>query len=234
MANSQILSSDNNPQGLILCEACSITHSGSYGSGRFCSSRCARSFSTSHDRIGINLRVATTSRERGIRPPAISKIVVDHEPYFPVKNTEVFSTLSTDEKGRLAETLFEAECIQRRIDVAKPICPARYDYLAKIEGSYKRVQIKWSDGRSKFSSANVIVDLSKAARSRGKRSAETALHVTYSRQDVDLIIAYLPRIERFVLIGPDVFHEKRSIQLRLAPSRCGHVEKCNSVADFVW
>lgn len=36
------------------CEYCGKEHDGSYGSGRFCSSKCARSFSTSKNRQEIN------------------------------------------------------------------------------------------------------------------------------------------------------------------------------------
>lgn len=40
------------------CENCNNEHSGQYGSGRFCSSRCARSFSTSKARKEINQKVS--------------------------------------------------------------------------------------------------------------------------------------------------------------------------------
>lgn len=36
------------------CKKCNINHTGLYGSGRFCSSKCARSFSTAAKRIEIN------------------------------------------------------------------------------------------------------------------------------------------------------------------------------------
>lgn len=39
---------------------CSREHNGSYGSGRFCSPKCARSFSTSSKRKSINLKVSQT------------------------------------------------------------------------------------------------------------------------------------------------------------------------------
>lgn len=40
------------------CENCNKQHAGSYGSGRFCSSTCARSFSTKKNRSAINNRVS--------------------------------------------------------------------------------------------------------------------------------------------------------------------------------
>ena len=39
------------------CEACNVDHSGTYGSGRFCSPKCARSFSTSKKRKEINEKI---------------------------------------------------------------------------------------------------------------------------------------------------------------------------------
>jgi len=40
------------------CENCEKEHDGTYGSGRFCSSICARSFSTKEKRIEINEAVS--------------------------------------------------------------------------------------------------------------------------------------------------------------------------------
>lgn len=40
-----------------MCETCKNEHSGKYGSGRFCSTKCARSFSTSKDRKAINSKI---------------------------------------------------------------------------------------------------------------------------------------------------------------------------------
>ncbi|RLD64349.1 MAG: hypothetical protein DRJ01_01190 [Bacteroidetes bacterium] len=42
----------------MLCENCEKEHDGSYGSGRFCSARCARGFSTRAKRKEINEKVS--------------------------------------------------------------------------------------------------------------------------------------------------------------------------------
>lgn len=47
-----------------ICETCNKEHSGSYGSGRFCDSRCARSFSTKRNRKEISNRVRETYKEK--------------------------------------------------------------------------------------------------------------------------------------------------------------------------
>ena len=43
---------------MLKCENCNISHDGSYGSGRFCSSKCARGFSTKNKRTEINKKVS--------------------------------------------------------------------------------------------------------------------------------------------------------------------------------
>lgn len=42
------------------CEKCNTEHDGKYGSGRFCNSKCSRSFSTSKAREEINNKVSKT------------------------------------------------------------------------------------------------------------------------------------------------------------------------------
>ena len=45
------------------CVLCGKEHDGTYGSGRFCSSHCARSFSTKNNREEINKKVSTTLKQ---------------------------------------------------------------------------------------------------------------------------------------------------------------------------
>jgi len=42
----------------MICESCGESHLGTYGSGRFCSSKCSRSFSTKNKRLEINKKVS--------------------------------------------------------------------------------------------------------------------------------------------------------------------------------
>ena len=42
----------------MFCEYCNKEHDGSYGSGRFCSEKCARGFTTKAKRKDINQRVS--------------------------------------------------------------------------------------------------------------------------------------------------------------------------------
>lgn len=46
------------------CEYCEKEHDGSYGSGRFCSPKCARSFSTSKNRQEINRKRSSSMKKK--------------------------------------------------------------------------------------------------------------------------------------------------------------------------
>ncbi len=78
------------------CEKCGIEHFGNYGSGRFCSAQCARSFSTSLKREEINQQVSKT----------LSKVFIDIickicEKYFlPSHSKEVCCSKECKEKNR--------------------------------------------------------------------------------------------------------------------------------------
>ena len=48
-----------------ICENCEQEHSGEYGSGRFCSTKCARGFSTKAKRKEINKKVSNTMKGSG-------------------------------------------------------------------------------------------------------------------------------------------------------------------------
>jgi len=50
----------------MICENCGKEHGGSYGSGRFCSCKCARGFSTKENREEINRRVSKSLKGDGV------------------------------------------------------------------------------------------------------------------------------------------------------------------------
>lgn len=62
----------------MICENCEKDHNGLYGSGRFCSSKCARGFSTKAKRKEINATVSKIAKERGFRPPSLTSEQLQH------------------------------------------------------------------------------------------------------------------------------------------------------------
>jgi len=58
---------------MTLCEHCKNTHDKAYGSGRFCSSKCAKAFSTAARRSEINQKVSNALSGRKLSQGAIRK-----------------------------------------------------------------------------------------------------------------------------------------------------------------
>lgn len=58
----------------MFCENCNKEHIGNYGSGRFCCSKCARSFSTKNKRTEINKKVSKTLSGRKLTSEHIKNI----------------------------------------------------------------------------------------------------------------------------------------------------------------
>lgn len=70
----------------MVCENCQIHTKETYASGRFCSQKCSRSFSTKHKRKEINCKVSKTFEKKGITLDEIIKICENCKKEFSVKN----------------------------------------------------------------------------------------------------------------------------------------------------
>ncbi len=90
------------------CENCSNEHDGSYGSGRFCSSKCAKGFSTKSKRQEINKKVSNKLKNSGNLP--IKKICEKCQKEFVVrwkKRNQKFCSLTCSANGRFTDELRE-------------------------------------------------------------------------------------------------------------------------------
>lgn len=95
------------------CEACGTPHTGDYGSGRFCSSNCARSFSTRDKRIDIN---STVSRKLSGRNISQNGFKVG---YDPRRNTTWSREAAEKRRRTLAETnQLARKALEQRMAVA--------------------------------------------------------------------------------------------------------------------
>ena len=96
----------------MICENCNKEHDGSYGSGRFCSSKCARAFSTKIKRKEINEKVSLKLKKnpdyfcKDCGKKLIKKTITGYcsncylTKYNKVFSTEVRTKISNANKGR--------------------------------------------------------------------------------------------------------------------------------------
>jgi hypothetical protein len=85
---------------MLICENCENEHDGSYGSGRFCSCKCARGFSTKAKRLQINKKISEKLKK-----------------YFSNKNGDITQRQSADLLSR--ESIYRNYLSPRKIKHCK-------------------------------------------------------------------------------------------------------------------
>jgi very-short-patch-repair endonuclease len=104
------------------CENCNKEHNGDYGSGRFCSSKCARSFSTKQNRSDISKKVSITLKNKSVSKNIIKECIICKKIFERkwVKRNQKFCSISCSSKQKMKERWldesYREKMIQRSID----------------------------------------------------------------------------------------------------------------------
>jgi PD-(D/E)XK endonuclease len=101
--------------------------------------------------------------------------------------TRLFSVLTTNQKGHVAETAVIHECAKLGIRVAKPLDDQRYDLIFDLGERLLRVQCKWASRRGDV----IVIPLYSA-----RRTANGLLRTFYSPQEIDAFAVWCPETDR--------------------------------------
>jgi PD-(D/E)XK endonuclease len=129
--------------------------------------------------------------------------------------------LTTDEKGQIALLNVQIEAAKKRALVLLPTTPVRFDLGLYWAGRFYRCQVKYADWRSRNATGCVRVELRRRKR-------------TYSKDEIDAVLVYVPQIDNVCWFPPEMFHEKVGLQLRLLPAKNNQRHGCLWAADYVW
>jgi hypothetical protein len=138
-----------------------------------------------------------------------------------VGDTAVHELLATDQKGQIAVLKVQEEALRKKVPVLLPTTPERYDLVLEWRGRFYRCQVKYADSRSPNSLGAIRVDLRRRKR-------------TYSKDEVDVVLIYVPQIDKVCWFPPELFDKKVTLQLRLLPARNNQRKGCLWAADYVW
>jgi hypothetical protein len=130
-------------------------------------------------------------------------------------------TLTTDAKGEIACLKVRIEAIKRGVLVIQPPPYARYDLVLDYQAKLYRAQLKYADAKSQNSQGAVRLDLRKRKK-------------CYTKDEIDVLLAYVPQIDKICWFPPEIFHNKVALQLRLSPAKNGQKKGCLMVNDFIW
>ena len=133
-------------------------------------------------------------------------------------------------KGMMACTKVQMRALELReagqnVFVSVPTNPeCRYDMVVDRCGKLYRAQVKYAGGSRADVSGVAIVSLTKGK--RGERR--------YTSDEIDVLLVYVPVVDKLCWFGPEVYHDRTQIHIRYAPTRSGRMHGCVMFEDYVW
>jgi hypothetical protein len=122
----------------------------------------------------------------------------------------LFTVLTTNQKGFVAETAVIHECAKLGVPVARPLDDQRYDLVFDLGVKLLRVQCKWA-----ARVGDVIAIRTRTCR----RAREGLIDRSYGRDEIDAIAAFCPETGSCYLLPHELSVERVMVQLRLEPTR---------------
>jgi hypothetical protein len=133
--------------------------------------------------------------------------------------------MKTSTKGDLAVLKVLERCLEKGVTASKPISECcRYD-LVLDDGELWRTQVKYADSNSGHSTGCTTVRLVSSSH-LGSR--------TYSEDEIDVVIAYLPKTKKVYWLPSDVWRGKSVVTLRHEPSKNNQRKGVIDAAEFEW
>jgi hypothetical protein len=134
------------------------------------------------------------------------------------------SELTPSQKGAAAEAAITAAVIELGLTVLRPLCEGRrYDIVIDLEPELLRVQCK----RAHRLKGVLCVGLQ-----TNRCTPREYVSSSYTPAEVDAVAAYSPELNRSFLVPIDEACGRRSIRLRLDPSRNNQAEGIRWADDY--
>jgi len=136
--------------------------------------------------------------------------------------------MDSKRKGRIALLKVQLRAVERGCMTSVPTSEdCRYDLILDEDSKLRRAQVKWGGMECSHAANAVQVDLRKDGKGGPKSKC-------YSASEVDLILIYVPQVDRVLAFGPEHFDGKGALIIRLAPPKNGQLKNLRMYADFLW
>lgn len=130
-------------------------------------------------------------------------------------------------KADLARLKIEMRALELGVICSRPVVEGtRYDLILDAEGRLYRAQVKYGDGRTPKVKGAVYVNLRKEIRKEKNRP--------YSQDEIDVLLIYLPKVDKICWFGPEIFNAKGSLSIRIVPSKNGQIKHCLPAEKYFW
>jgi len=130
-------------------------------------------------------------------------------------------------KAEIAMIKVGMRALQVGAFVSKPIFEgARYDYIIERDGKLYRAQVKYADGKHKKTVGAVQVNL--------RKQIKKDKNYPYNESEIDVLLIYVPKIDKICWFGPEIFSGKQNLSIRIAPSKNGQTKGCLAAEEYLW
>lgn len=171
-----------------------------------------------HRRLERSVNLSTISRWLADEP-----LVVVRRDAPPAEVKARWSTLSTEERGKIAELYVELRAAEKKIVLSRPTISAKYDFVVDDGSTLTRAQVKYADGRHKGSRGSVVAQLSR----RGK--------LLYDKDSVDCLLIFVPIVGQVVRVPIDLCLGKARLVIRYAKPNNQHRSPRSLITDdYLW
>lgn len=130
------------------------------------------------------------------------------------------------QKGNLGE----AKCLAKMVELGVPVSlpfgdNERYDLIIDHNGKLERIQVKYSSYQE--SEGSIIFKVSSST------NHTTNKHLTTYENDVDAFLLYNALTDEVYYVPIEVIGNKKTITLRMAPSKNGQNKNCLFTKDYL-
>lgn len=134
----------------------------------------------------------------------------------------------THQKGEVAFLKCSLRAVERGCVISRPTMESRYDAILDEDGRLFRVQVKYGDGNSQCEGGAVNVDF------RRKTTSTYAKRRPYTAKEIDLMLVYVPKIDKVLRFEASHFDGKQSLRIRIEPTKNGQKIGVIDASDYVW
>ena len=132
----------------------------------------------------------------------------------------------THQKGEIAQLKVQLRAAEKGVVLSKPLVESRYDFILDDGRKLERVQVKYASGKAQNSQGSVKVNL--------KSWEGRKLRRRYCSNEVDALLVYIPQLDEVLRFEADIFCERGSFTVRLAPAKNGQTKSILNARDFIW
>ncbi len=132
--------------------------------------------------------------------------------------------MNKKQKGEFAQLKVQQRALEKGWICSVPTSVERYDLIIDDRQKLFKTQIKYIDGKCKNCDGAV-----KATVNNGPGSP-----LTYTAEEIDLILAYLPSVNKIVAMSPEHFVGKTALQIRIAPTKNNQSKGVFFAEDHIW